>query len=349
MLGWLLNGKGEGPGGNVRFLGAIVDAVAREFRVPEAKKLKTLALINGVCEASREGVLVSSKQLARLAGIIASLRIAIPSASVWTRVLYRTISSVDSDSDTLVRVSLECSEDLSVFARLLIKQEGAPLMNFSHELDLWTDAGETGWGAQTLGTFAEGVFDTGMIGTSSTFRELSALIAAVQDPSLTRLLSGKVVRVNMDSACGVANLVKGGGPKPHLSLLVKKWFFICDTLNIRAVYRWVSRETLELKQVDELSKSTEVSLSREGLSKLSPSVQGDVDIFALSKLGYVINTVVARGSRINILVPRWEAKAWWPIVATTAVLVPCPSEFLVFSGAGGRRKPNWDFFIACFL
>ena len=73
-----------------------------------------------------------------------------------------------------------------------------------------------------------------------------------------------------------------------------------------------------------------------------------MEVYALSRLGYVINTVVACSIKVNILVPRWEAKAWWPIVATRAILVPCPSEFLVFSGAGGRWTPNWDFFITCF-
>ena len=41
LLGWLLNNKGEGPAGQVKFLGVLVDAVARKFHVPEGKKLKT--------------------------------------------------------------------------------------------------------------------------------------------------------------------------------------------------------------------------------------------------------------------------------------------------------------------
>ena len=72
--------------------------------------------------------------------------------------------------------------------------------------------------------------------------------------------------------------MKGGGPKPHLSALVKKWFFVCDFLNIRAVYRWVSRETFELKQVDELSKSTEIGLTEEGRQALTSVVEGHVSV-----------------------------------------------------------------------
>jgi hypothetical protein len=217
MLGWLLNDKGEGPGLSVKFLGVVVDTVAREFKVPEAKKLKTERLINVVLEAASRGEMVSSKRVSSLAGTITSLRVAIPSASVWSRLLYQASSWVDPECDVPVRVSGECVDDLHVFIRLLKQDTGAPFMNFSHELDLWTDAGETGWGAQTMGIFSEGVFDDYLIGTSSTFRELSALIAAVQAPPLRHLLVGKVVRVNMDSAAGIANLVKGGGAQtpPH--------------------------------------------------------------------------------------------------------------------------------------
>ena len=95
-------------------------------------------------------------------------------------------------------------------------------MNFAFEVDLWTDAGETGWGAQSMGTLAEGVFEQELIGTSSTRRELTALVRAIRHGNLAPLLTGKVVRVNMDSAAGVANLMKGGGPKVELCRLVKE-------------------------------------------------------------------------------------------------------------------------------
>ena len=152
----------------------------------------------------------------------------------------------------------------------------------------------------------------------------------------------------MDSAASVANLMKGGGPKPHLSALVKKWFFICDFMNIRAVYRWVSRETFELRQVDELSKSTKVGLTEEGRQALTSRVEGPVCVVNLSKLGNTINMIVGASLTMNVLVPRWEAKSWWPTVAKGAELVPCPSGFITFYGAGARKTPNWDFLVACF-
>ena len=65
-------------------------------------------------------------------------------------------------------------------------------MNYVHEVDLYTDAGETGWGPQALGTFVGRVFDDMLIGTSSTFRELSALLEAVQEPRLARLLTTRL-------------------------------------------------------------------------------------------------------------------------------------------------------------
>ena len=84
-----------------------------------------------------------------------------------------------------------------------MRDEGAPFMNAEFEIDLWTDAGETGWGAQSMGVLAKGVFDQELIGTSSTRRELTALVRAVRHENLASVVAGKVVRVNMDSAAGV--------------------------------------------------------------------------------------------------------------------------------------------------
>ena len=84
-----------------------------------------------------------------------------------------------------------------------------------------------------MGVLAEGVFEQELIGTSSTRRELTALVRAVRHENLASVVAGKVVRVNMDSAAGVAKLMKGGGPKVELCRLVKEWFFTCRRLELR--------------------------------------------------------------------------------------------------------------------
>jgi hypothetical protein len=187
-----------------------------------------------------------------------------------------------------------------------------------------------------------------LIGTSSILRELTALRRAVKHVVLTQVVRGKVIRVNMDSAAGIANLVKGGGPKAALCRLVKEWFHTCEDLSIRPVYRWVSRETPQLRVVDALSKSSQFCLTVEGERRLRQELGRGVLVVDFGKLGMAINFAQAATAPLSIVVPRWEAKPWWPVVATLATVTPCPGEFISLSGAAGREKPGWQFVVATF-
>ena len=66
------------------------------------------------------------------------------------------------------------------------------------------------------------------------------------------------------------------------------------------------------------------------------------------KLGLAVNLAQVSRSPVSIVVPRWEGKPWWPVVAEWAELTPCPGEFIVFRGAAGRSRPGWQFVVATF-
>jgi len=46
----------------------------------------------------------------------------------------------------------------------------------------------------------------------------------------------------MDSIPALRNLINGGGPKQHLSDLIKTWTRLCEQHNIEPVYEWAPRE-----------------------------------------------------------------------------------------------------------
>ena len=122
------------------------------------------------------------------------------------------------------------------------------------ELDVFVDSSEIGWGATILGEQVGGVFSSSLIGTSSTLRELSGLLACTEHPTVRPLVTNKVVRWNMDSKPAVANLTNGGGPIPSLCTVVKKLWIQWDFLHVSSSFRWLPRETLEMQRVDMMSK-----------------------------------------------------------------------------------------------
>ena len=105
MLGW----KDCQIGVQVKFLGFLVDSLHRRFCIPQAVCEKVKAMIERVCTARAEGRRVSVAELQSLSGKMMSLKLAIPSVSVWLReVIFCEVSArcdPENASTTMVEVS----------------------------------------------------------------------------------------------------------------------------------------------------------------------------------------------------------------------------------------------------
>lgn len=89
-----------------------------------------------------------------------------------------------------------------------------------------------------------------LINNNSTLRELVGLHEALK--KLTPILRGKTVEVRMDSEPAICNLIKGGGPKPHLTQIVKAVHEWKDENKVSLTYKWIPRE--QNKVADALSR-----------------------------------------------------------------------------------------------
>jgi len=247
VLGWVFSDKDQ-QGKQVKMLGTIIDAKRRKFFAPEKKVHKALGMIAAL-KLSPHGV-VARKDVERTTGTVMSMNLAIPHIRVWTRALYRHTHGPGLH----VHLSKESVKELEALQDLLLNWNGVPFISAIYELDLFTDAGEVGWGARVSDVDVHGLLPSHLIGSSSTRRELYGLLEALNDDSVARLVQGKVLRINIDSKAAVANLVKGGGPVVELCSLVKSIWLRCTDLRVTVAPNWVSRDDPRVQHVDALSK-----------------------------------------------------------------------------------------------
>ena len=90
------------PTQQMQFLGMIIDTNEYKFRVTEKRKSQLETCLRTVQAAGVGRETISPLLLAKLNGYIISLRLALPLARLYTRQLYKLISSADSWRGTVV-------------------------------------------------------------------------------------------------------------------------------------------------------------------------------------------------------------------------------------------------------
>jgi len=341
MLGWKFNAKGE-EGVGVKFLGFIVDSVRRMFVVPAERASAVRDALRNFQLAAASHKAVQRKDVEKALGSVISMAIAIPGVRVWCRALYALVDGPGCSSSVVL--SLIAQKEIEVLIFLLTFSNGSPFLDPIRDVSMWVDSGEIGWGASVAGVEARGQFASNIIGTSSTFRELTGLLLAMDHPRVRAKLAGRTVELNMDSMCSVRNLIKGGGPVPALVGIIKLIWLACRSSDIHLLPVWRRRTEAMMQRVDALSKQcTKWSLSE--LFKISiHRAFGLVPWMPdLARSGPVVASVVRDGIPAILVLPRWEAQSWWTMAVTHCVLLQdAPPTSYVFH-PNDVGLPQWSF------
>jgi hypothetical protein len=170
-----------------------------------------------------------------------------------------------------------------------------------------------------------------VVGTSSTYRELYALIEA--GPVLLKDTQMKRVRVNMDSFVAARYLTRGGGRKNYLTEMVRTWWTYCQAHGLKCSYKWIQRK--QNSRADTLSKAFAVHyVLRPEFKKLATDMWGpmpavDANLTDRAQLtrdstplcnpdfnNIACTLMSARAWRIKICLihPVWPSQAWWPTI-----------------------------------
>ena len=292
---------------------------------------------------ARAAVLVAPLQSAM--GKALSLTLAVPGIKVWCRSLYSQVTVQGFGSMFLSPTSME---ELDMIILLLQLSEGSPFMSPGHSCEIWVDSGEVGWGAHYEGVEVSGQFEARWIGQSSTARELQGLFHALE--TLGPQMTGKVVRLNMDSMCSVRNILKGGGPVPLLCALTKQLWSICTVFSIQLVPRWQRRNEPMMQRADVLSKvGTEWKLRTTFVTTTTMAHSLPVLMPDLAQADKVINALITRRQDHTLILPRWEGKSWWQLVlahATVRDILAQDMNQVVGPNMYGWHR--WNFVLAVF-
>ena len=340
LLGWSFNDKGE-QGERVKLLGFVIDMVLRKFVIPNEKREATVSMLkeHALMAASGKGVMMDV--LRRTMGRVISMSLGEPGVKTWCRSLFTQI--VETEGKGTAMMSLTSIEELNMLILLLSLSEGSPIVSPVHDMEIWTDAGEVGWGGHTIDNVSvSGQFENKWIGTSSTARELKGLILVLE--ALEDQVRGMVVRLNMDSRCSVRNIMKSGGPVPELCDLVKALWHLCKGLKVELVPIWQSRDVAGMVKADSLSKVGTLWKMRVSFRVMVEEKYGvgvEMPDVADSK-----KTVIslARGLLTHaVVLPRWEGQAWWGTLESNTTDMIDVGDMSKVVEPNMYGYPRWDF------
>lgn len=245
--------KLEPPSQRMTFLGFIIDSVAGRLY---ASAVRAQEVAEAVASVLAAGARVPARQLARVAGQLASLQPALGNAArIFTRSIHRCLPSGGRSAwRKQVEVSTGAREELQFWQECFSTLDGQPLWPSTRVDTLcYSDAGGFGWGGYTRrpdgGTEdARGYFTPAEQQESSTQREAWALLRTLQ--SLPGL-AGRRVRAVVDNM-GLDWCWNGGSRVPGLNAAIKEIFLWCRSRGISLAVHWLPR--CWNQRADQLSK-----------------------------------------------------------------------------------------------
>jgi hypothetical protein len=207
------------PTQRLEALGLIVDTVKGTFELPPRRSSKIVALAKQLLgDATRSARHVKKRTLSTFAGCAQSAKLAVPYAQFHLQHVYDVISSASSWASTVrVRLSHAALKELRWWADLGSPQAACskPLQAPPPDLQLWTDASNTGWGAALQlaphnpspppPKLAKGFWSPSQQEHHITLKETMALTNAVR--AFLPFLAGRSVLAHVDASVVVASLV----------------------------------------------------------------------------------------------------------------------------------------------
>lgn len=237
-LGWFLSTAKSrtSPSQRQEVLGFIVDTTGEPtLRVPAAKLRQASHQISRLLRKASAGP-IPVKHLAQIAGQLVSMTRAIVRGKLLLRSLYRCIATKRSWQDSIY-LTKAAREDLEWWKDAFRHWNGHILRPRPTEIDLATDASQSGWGAVLSGrSRACGFWDEETRQTSINYRELLAVFLGLE--SFSQQLQGRSIRLFSDNATTVAYINRFGGRYQSLDTVARAIHNFCaiHQIHLRAVH-----------------------------------------------------------------------------------------------------------------
>ena len=324
-LGWKFNDKCVfTPSYQVEFLGMTIDTEKYWVTVPARKVDDIKQLVHEMKKSIEERRMVTVHSLQVLGSTIRATSIAIKPASAWTREMNRCIARCEDNNITHINTKQYDTSKLKYeleFWSDFDRHNGASIDHPLHQVAVYCDSSVSGYGGTYGAIKISGVLPWQVIGRSSTLRKITGL--RLLSMKMLQHLKNKRVKFVIDSQPAIANLTKGGGVVDDLNDEIKQWWKVCDDNNIQATYEWVPRE--ENEEADKLSKAHEFPHSIDEIKiEVKEIAQEFCDQHQVSRFEAVhfnaidnrIRELFTEKKVSALIVPEWQAQAWWPTLMT---------------------------------
>jgi hypothetical protein len=359
-LGWIINmEKQHNPATTVKALGFLINAVSCEFENLPHKLIKLKAMCVHMHEEIRLGNPVTNQTLARLLGYAISCKLAVPIISIFTRPLYKVLSTEKVDQLKPVVFGPLALLALQELSPAMSRHANAPFADIAPVATVLVDTSVSATGGVFMSCLSKEDWKctiplpNELIGTSSTLRELYGALVVLQavlpllskqaarDMSLPRHKTRLYLRLVIDSAASIFCLLKPGSRSRDLNGVVKLIYELTTSWNVFLVPEWSARELLQM--VDDLSKKWEnlPGLSEQALLNILRKFHGiPVVMPPPNKIG----TMIHRAVRTVVVVhPVWPSQNWWPLLSERRVASLDLGDFSNTFDETNETQPEWCF------
>lgn len=239
---------------------------------------------------------IMARQLASFAGQCVAMALVVLPAKLLLRACYRLLKTRENWS-TVLTINQDVRKELEWWRQYVSEWNVCPVVIRPVQLQLVTDASHIAWGA-TLGRLkASGQWNRRLAHQSSNYRELMAILLAMQ--TFQGILRDKSVQILTDNATALAYIVNKGGPLKELTDIAKAIWVLSTSQNM---YIQVSHiRGVDNTEADRLSR-----IPDQYNWKLHPRLFKMLD----RQLGP--HTVDRFASGVNTQLPRFNARFWEP-------------------------------------
>jgi hypothetical protein len=284
-LGFLINWEKSiiAPTQVIEYLGLIVDSNDPSFSLPCAKA----AAVRKMCETALSEGKVSLRTIASIQGNFAWAIPAIPFAQAHYRSLQRFYISnaqrVDFNLEAKVRLSPSAALDLEWWVANIEKANGKMFFPREPDLEIFSDASLTGWGAVCNGVTTRGPWTVQDMNKHINELELLGAFFAIQ--TFSAKTSNIAIRIFLDNSTAVSYVNKCGGTKSaaltNTAKAISAW---CEekSISVEAVHLAGELNVIADRESRAEADTSDWRLDATIFSRISEIWEMDVDLFASS-------------------------------------------------------------------
>ena len=262
-----------------KFLGLLVNAADSKFEIPREKKDYILQLLNDNLQKDS----ISARQLAKVAGVLLSVKEAVHMAPLYTRLLFRALSAMQAWDSPVPELERHFArEDLQHWRDYLLKQSGKSWLRRSRTFNAAGDVSGTGYAGYSSLLPAPIVMSYSIEDWEAMQADPHSLSSVLRETRNAQLvletviahksaqLQGGLLVYTGDNQGSIACLKRMMG-KGEILAAVRKVYEVAAAHDIALEFIWKPRESAEIQHADTLSRyidTADFALSQQIFQRL---------------------------------------------------------------------------------